>query len=85
MGNPRGVRRDFEALEKRRRAAVRLVLEEGWSQSAAARQVKAAQQSVSRWVGEYRRRGSAGLRRARHARLGAARPHLVAGIAAATH
>ena len=64
MGNPRGVRRDFEALEKRRRAAVRLVLEEGWSQSAAARQVKAAQQSVSRWVGEYRRRGSAGLRRA---------------------
>ena len=64
MGNPRGVRRDFEALEKRRREAVRLVVEEGWSQSAAARQVKAAQQSVSRWVGEYRRRGSAGLRRA---------------------
>ena len=57
MGNPRGVRRDFEALEKRRRAAVRLVVEQGWSQSAAARQVKAAQQSVSRWVAEYRRRG----------------------------
>ena len=37
MGNPRGVRRDFEALEKRRWAAVRLVVEEGWSQSAAAR------------------------------------------------
>ena len=64
MGNPRGVRRDFEALEKRRREAVRLVVEQGWSQSAAARQVKAAQQSVSRWVAEYRRRGSAGLRRA---------------------
>ena len=64
MGNPRGVRRDFEALEKRRRAAVRLVVEQGWSQSVAARQVKAAQQSVSRWVDEYRRRGSAGLRRA---------------------
>ena len=64
MGNPRGVRRDFEALEKRRYEAVRLVVEEGWSQSAAARQVKAAQQSVSRWVGEYRRRGGAGLRRA---------------------
>ena len=43
---------------------MRLVVEEGWSQSAAARQVKAAQQSVSRWVGEYRRRGNAGLRRA---------------------
>ena len=64
MGNPRGVRRDFEALERRRRAAVRLVVEEGWSQSAAARQVKAAQQSVSRWVAEYRRRGAAGLRQA---------------------
>ena len=64
MGNPREVRRDFEALERRRRAAVRLVVEEGWSQSAAARQVKAAQQSVSRWVAEYRRRGAAGLRQA---------------------
>ena len=64
MGNPRGVRRDFEALEKRRYEAVRLVVEEGWSQSAAARQVKAAQQSVSRWVGECRRQGGAGLRRA---------------------
>ena len=46
---------------------MRVVVEEGWSQSATARQVKAAQQSVSRWVGEYRRWGSAGfagLRRA---------------------
>ena len=51
-------------MEKRRQTAVRLVVEQGWSQSAAARQVKAAQQSVSRWVAEYRRRGSAGLRRA---------------------
>jgi len=64
MGNPRGVRRDFDALEKRRWEAVRLVIEEGWSQSAAAREVKAAQQSVSRWVGEYRARGAAGLRKA---------------------
>ena len=64
MGNPRGVRRDFEALEKRRLEAVRLVLEEDWSQSQAARRVKAAQQSVSRWVGEYRARGAAGLRQA---------------------
>ena len=64
MGNPKGVKRDLEALEKRRFEAVRLVVEQGWSQTAAARQVKAAQQSVSRWVGEYRRRGAAGLRRA---------------------
>ena len=44
--------------------AVRLVVEEGWSQGAAARRVKAAQQSVSRWVGAYRQRGEAGLRQA---------------------
>ena len=47
--------------------AVRLVVEEGWSQGAAARRVKAAQQSVSRWVGAYRARGSAGLRQAERA------------------
>ena len=44
--------------------AVRLVVEEGWSQGAAARRVKAAPQSVSRWVGAYRQRGEAGLRQA---------------------
>ncbi len=44
--------------------AVRLVVEHGWSQSEAARRVKAAQQSVSRWVSEHRERGSAGLRKA---------------------
>ena len=67
MGNPRGVRRDFEALEKRRLEAVRLVLEQDWSQSRAARRVQAGQQSVSRWVGEYRARGAAGLRQAERA------------------
>ena len=67
MGNPRGVRRDFEALEKRRLEAVRLVLEQDWSQSQAARRVQAGQQSVSRWVGEYRARGAAGLRQAERA------------------
>ena len=84
MGNPRGVRRDFEALEKRRWATVRLVVEEGWCQSAAARQVQAAQQSVSRWVGEYRRRGAAGLRLAgragRKPLLGAARSDAGAAV-----
>ena len=64
MGNPRGVRRDFDALEKRRLEAVRLVVEEGLSQSEAARRVKAAQQSVSRWVSEHGERGAAGLRQA---------------------
>ena len=64
MGNPRGVRRDFDALEKRRLEAVRLVVDEGLSQSEAARRVKAAQQSVSRWVSEHGAYGAAGLRRA---------------------
>ena len=64
MGNPRGVTRDFDALEKRRLEAVRLVVDEGLSQSAAARRVKAAQQSVSRWVSEHNERGEAGLRQA---------------------
>jgi len=47
--------------------AVRLVLEQDWSQSQAARRVQAGQQSVSRWVGEYRARGAAGLRQAERA------------------
>ena len=64
MGNPRGVRRDFDALEKRRLEAVRLVVDKGLSQSEAARRVKAAQQSVSRWVSEHGERGAAGLRAA---------------------
>ena len=34
------------------------------SQSEAARRVKAAQQSVSRWVGEHRQQGAAGLTKA---------------------
>jgi transposase len=44
--------------------AVRLLVEKGWSQSEAARRVRAARHSVSRWVGEHRKRGLAGLRKA---------------------
>ena len=64
MGFPKGVKRDFTALEKRRLEAVRLVLEEGLSQSEAARRVGAAQQSVNGWVKRYREEGQAGLRKA---------------------
>lgn len=64
MAFPKGVRRDFEALEKRRIEAVRLVLEQGLSQAAAARRVQAAQQSVSGWVKRYREQGQAGLAKA---------------------
>ena len=64
MGFPKGVKRDFQALEKRRIEAVRLVIEEGLSQGEAARRVKAAQQSVSGWVKRYREQGHAGLAKA---------------------
>ena len=64
MGFPKGVKRDFAALERRRIKAVRLVVEEWLSQDEAARRVKAAQQSVSGWVRQYRVRGAAGLAKA---------------------
>lgn len=63
MGNPAGVRRDFEALEKRRFQAIPL-LEEGLNQSEVARRVKVARQTVVRWVAQYRERGEAGLQKA---------------------
>lgn len=61
MGFPKGVKRDFAALEKRRLEAVRLIFEEGLHQSEAARRVGAAQQSVNGWVKRYREEGQAGL------------------------
>jgi transposase len=47
MGFPAGVGRDFEALERRRMRAARL-LAKGLSQSEVARRVGAHRQSVSR-------------------------------------
>jgi transposase len=63
MGNPAGVRRDFEALERRRMRAARL-LEKGYSQSEVARRVDAHRQSVSQWAAELREKGRAGLKKA---------------------
>lgn len=63
MGNPAGVRRDFDALEKRRFQAIRLY-ERGENQSAIARQVKVVRQTVARWVQQYRAQGKSGLRKA---------------------
>jgi transposase-like protein len=59
MGNHAGVRRDFDALEKRRFAAIRL-FERGENQSAIARQVKVVRQTVARWVKQYRAQGKPG-------------------------
>ena len=63
MGFPAGVRRDFDALERRRMLAVRL-LEKGLSQSEIARQVGAHRQSVSQWVAVLRENGRAALKKA---------------------
>jgi len=63
MGNAKGVRRDFRALEKRRFEAIRLV-EQGLNQSETARRLKVARQTVSQWLRQYRQQGAAGLRAA---------------------
>ena len=63
MGNPKGVKRDFKALEKRRFEAMRL-LDQGHNQSETARRLKVARQSVSEWRRQYREQGAAGLRKA---------------------
>lgn len=61
MGNPKGVRRDFEALEKRRFEAIRLLEQEGLNQSETARRLQVARQTVHQWWRQYREQGQAGL------------------------
>src|ERR1700693_1171271 len=63
MGNPAGVRRDFQALEERRLRAARL-LKKGIHQSEVARRVGAHRQSVSRWARQLEATGRSGLRKA---------------------
>jgi transposase len=58
MGNARGVKRDFAALERRRFAALDL-LKEGLNQSEVARHLRVCSQTVSRWA---RTSASAGKR-----------------------
>ncbi len=73
MGNPAGVRRDFEKLEQRRLQAADL-LRQGMHQAEVARQVGVHRQSVSRWARELERGGKRALRQAgragRRPRLG---------------
>jgi transposase len=63
MGNPVGVRRDFDALEKRRFQAIQL-WERGRNQSEIARQLRVVRQTVARWVQQYRAQGQSALRKA---------------------
>jgi transposase len=63
MGNPAGVRRDFEALERRRMKAAEL-LRQGVSQSEVARRMGVHRQSVIRWARQLAQSGRTGLRKA---------------------
>ena len=81
MGNPRGVRRDFQALEKRRLAAARMFGGE-LNNSEIGRRLKVCNQTVSRWRKQYRTAGKPALQKAgragRKPRLsGTARQRLV--------
>lgn|SRR5579862_906790 len=63
MGNPAGVKRNFEALEKRRFQAFKL-LKAGWSQAEVSRRVGVHRQSVSRWDRAAKAKGKAALLKA---------------------
>ena len=63
MGNPRGVRRDFDALERRRFQAHDL-LQQGFNQSEVARRVTVCPQTVSRWAAQVATMGKQSLKKA---------------------
>ena len=63
MGNPRGVKRDFVALEKRRFEAVKL-FDKSLNNSEIGRRLKVSNQTVSRWRKEHQEGGDVALRRA---------------------
>ncbi len=63
MGNPAGVRRDFDALERRRLRAAEL-LRSGWTQAEVARELGVHRQSVSRWQLALAESGRKGLKKA---------------------
>lgn len=66
MGNPAGVKRNFEALEKRRLKAFKL-LKKGLAQAEVARRLGVHRQSVSRWARLIDAKGQAALRKAARA------------------
>ena len=62
MGNPAGVRRDFEALAQRRRKAAEM-LRQGVPQADVARRVGVCRQSVSRWARQLESDGLRALKK----------------------
>ena len=63
MGNPKGLRRDFDKLEERRLLGACL-LRQGVPQAEVARQVGVHRQSVSRWAQQLEQGGRRALRKA---------------------
>jgi len=68
MGNPAGVKRDFEALEKRRFEAIRLLDKQDLNQSEVARRVHVCRQTVNRWAEQAREGGREALKSGRAGR-----------------
>ena len=64
MGNPTGVKRDFDALERRRLRARELLSRKDLNQSEVARRLKVCRQTVSRWMEECSSGGKAALHKA---------------------
>lgn len=63
MGNPAGVKRDFETLEKRRLEAIQLLKNSDMNQSEVARRLHVCRQTVSRWVDQFQAGGRKALHR----------------------
>ena len=63
MGNPAGVKRNFDALEKRRMRAAKL-LKKGIHEAEVARRVGVHRQSVNRWARQLSESGISGLKHA---------------------
>ena len=63
MGNPKGVRRDFDQLEGRRLKAAKL-FGQGLNQSEVSRQLGVHRQSVSRWHQTWKDKGTKALKKA---------------------
>jgi len=63
MGNPKGVKRDFDQLEVRRLKAAKL-FEEGVTQAEVSRQLGVHKQSVNRWHQTWKKKGAKALKKA---------------------
>ena len=60
MGNPKGIKRDFAALERRRMKAVRF-FREGLTDAEIARRLKVSRHSVGTWRSKFDKKGKGSL------------------------